>query len=48
MRDEPVAIVKDNKKKKLKYECNPCKPASDRPPLPCVTACEAEAIAHSW
>jgi NAD-dependent dihydropyrimidine dehydrogenase PreA subunit len=48
MRDEPVAIVVDDKKKKLKYECNPCKPPSDRLPLPCVTACEPGAIGHSW
>ena len=48
LREEPVAIVADNKKKKLKYECNPCKPLSDRPPLPCVEACQTSAISHSW
>jgi len=48
LREEPVAIVVDDKRKKLKYECNPCKPPSVRPPLPCVTACQAEAIGHSW
>lgn len=48
MRDEPVAMVADDKKKKLKYECNSCKLSADRPPLPCVDACKAEAIAHSW
>ncbi|MEW6669754.1 MAG: 4Fe-4S dicluster domain-containing protein [Thermodesulfobacteriota bacterium] len=48
MRDEPVAMVAAEKKKKLKYECNPCKPSLDRPPLPCVAACRAEAISHSW
>ena len=47
MRDEPVAVVATGKKK-LKYECGPCKPPSDRPPLPCVAACKAEAISHSW
>jgi len=47
MRDEPVAIVSEDKKKKIKYECGPCKP-SDRPPLPCVEACTTNAIAHSW
>jgi ferredoxin len=47
-RDEPVAMVVAEKKKKLKYECGPCKPASDSPPLPCVKACEAGAISHSW
>jgi len=48
LRDEPVAVVSADKKKKLKYECTPCKPVSDRPPLPCVEACRAGAISHSW
>jgi len=48
LRDDPVAIVADDKKKMLKYECGPCKPLSDRPALPCVRACEVEAISHSW
>ena len=48
MREEPVAMVADDKKKKLKYECNPCKPMSNPPPLPCVVACKAGAISHSW
>ena len=48
LRDEPVAMVVDDKKKKLKYECNPCKPSVDRQPLPCVEACRTGAISHSW
>ena len=48
LRDEPVAMVASDKKKKLKYECGPCKPASNRPPLFCVEACKAGAISHSW
>jgi len=48
LRDEPVAMVAADKKKKLKYECGPCKPPSDRPPLPCVEVCKAGAISHSW
>ena len=48
LREEPVAVVDDDKKKKLKYECNPCKPGSDRSSLPCMTACPENAIAHSW
>ena len=48
MRDEPVAVVKNDKRKKLKYECNPCKPSGNRPPLPCAVACRTEAISHSW
>lgn len=48
MRNEPVAIVSDDKKNKLKYEFNPCKPTVDRHPLPCIAACNAGAISHSW
>jgi ferredoxin len=48
MTDEPVAVVRHDKKNKLTYECGPCKPASSRPPLPCVAACQAGAIGHSW
>lgn len=48
LRDEPVALVTDDKKNKLKYECNPCKPPSDRPVLHCVKSCKAKAISHSW
>jgi Fe-S-cluster-containing dehydrogenase component len=48
MRDQPVAIVAEDKKKKLKYQCHPCKPSADRQPLPCVEACAAGAISHSW
>lgn len=47
MRDEPVAVVLPAKMNKLKYECNSCKPVSSRP-LPCVLACKAGAISHSW
>ena len=48
LREEPVAMVAPNKKKSLKYECNPCKPSANTPPLPCVKACKAGAISHSW
>ena len=48
LREEPVAIVSDKKKKSLKYVCNPCKPSSHRTPLPCMEACSAGAISHSW
>jgi NAD-dependent dihydropyrimidine dehydrogenase PreA subunit len=48
MREEPVVMVVADKKKKLKYECGTCKPPSDRPPLPCVEACKAGVISHSW
>lgn len=48
MREDPVAVVNAAKKKKLKYECNPCKPSRNQPTLPCVAACKARAISHSW
>ncbi len=48
MRNEPVVIITEDKNKKLKYECNPCKPPSHRPPLPCVETCKPGAISHCW
>lgn len=48
MADDEMAFVTDQERKKIKYTCGPCKPASDRPPLPCVAACEPGAIIHSW
>jgi ferredoxin len=47
-RENPVAMVAADKKKRLKYECGPCKPSSDRKPLPCVLACKVNAVSHSW
>ncbi len=47
-RDEPLVVVKQDKRKKIKYECSACKSAKDRPPLPCVESCKAGAISHSW
>jgi Fe-S-cluster-containing hydrogenase component 2 len=48
MRYSPVAVVEGDRSKRLKYECNPCKPSALRPPLPCIEACRAGAISHSW
>ena len=48
LRDEPVAMVAAEKRKKLQYECSPCKPPSNRPALPCVVACKVGAVSHSW
>ena len=48
MSDRRLATADGPGKKKLKYECGPCKPPSNRPPLPCVEACKAGAISHSW
>lgn len=46
--DDEVAAIREEHRKKIKYDCGPCKPASDRPPLPCVEACTPGAITHSW
>ena len=46
--DERVAAITEDMRHKLKYACAPCKPVSDRPPLPCVAACPVNAITHSW
>jgi ferredoxin len=48
LNEEPVAIVVEEKKNKIKYECGPCKPPTNRPQLPCVHACAGGAIRHSW
>lgn len=46
--EELKASVKPEHRKTIKYDCGPCKPVVDRPPLPCVVACEPAAITHSW
>jgi len=43
-----IASVTEAHRKKIKYSCGPCKPVSNRPPLPCMAACEQDAITHSW
>jgi len=47
-REEPVAKVAEDHRKKIKYSCGPCKPVTNRPPLPCTAACKPGAIEHSW
>ncbi len=46
--DDRVAAVTEEQRKKIKYACAGCKPATGRPPLPCVTACTPGALTHSW
>ena len=46
--DDRVAAITEDLRHKLKYACAPCKPVSNRPPLPCVEACPGNAIEHSW
>lgn len=47
-REELVARVTEEQRKKIKYSCAPCKPVSNRPSLPCIAACSKGAISHSW
>jgi len=42
-----VAAVGEAHRKKIKYSCNPCKPAGYTT-LPCIVACEPVALTHSW
>jgi len=46
--DKEVAFVNRAERKKIKYTCAPCKPSTNRQPLPCIVACKPGAIAHSW
>ena len=46
--EDKMAAVTEEHRKKIKYSCAPCKPSGDRPELPCVAACEPDAITHSW
>ena len=46
--DDEVAQIREEFRKKLKYECAECKPVGERPPLPCIQACTPGAIEHSW
>jgi len=48
LEEKMVAAVTEGCRWKLKYSCIPCKPASRGDELPCITACEFGAIAHSW
>lgn len=45
--DQEVAFVNENERKKIKYTCAPCKPSKELAP-PCISACDMDAITHSW
>ncbi len=47
LREEPVAFVKNEERKKIRYSCVPCKPGDGEEPTPCIAACELGAISHS-
>ncbi|MEM2537665.1 MAG: 4Fe-4S binding protein [Candidatus Bathyarchaeia archaeon] len=44
--EKPLAAVKEEHRKKLKYTCSPCKPEKDTPP--CTAACKQKAITCIW
>ncbi|MBM3326483.1 MAG: ferredoxin [Calditrichaeota bacterium] len=46
--DDNVAVIQDAFRHQIKYKCAPCKPVSSHPELPCIKACTAGAIEHSW
>ena len=46
-REEPVASVRPEERKKLRYSCAPCRPGHSESPPPCLVACEKDAISHS-
>jgi ferredoxin len=46
--DDQVAAIREKHRKKIKYDCAPCKPVSNCPPLPCIAACTPGAVTHSW
>ncbi len=48
--ETPIASVKEEYSKKIKYSCMECKPVSgySKSDLPCVKVCSRNAIEHSW
>jgi len=46
-REEPVASVKEEERKKVRYGCAPCRPGYGPKPTPCGAGCETGAISHS-
>jgi Fe-S-cluster-containing hydrogenase component 2 len=48
LREELVARVSEEHRKKIKYSCAQCKPVSGDATPPCILSCKPEAINHSW
>jgi len=46
--DQVVPAVTEEHRRRIKYSCAPCKPASGPRGEPCVVACKPAAIVHSW
>jgi ferredoxin len=47
LHEEPVAFVKNEERKKIRYRCAPCKPGYGDKLTPCVGVCEPKAISFS-
>jgi len=43
-----IVVVTEAQRKKIKYTCMPCKPASGKRELPCILSCPTQAVSHSW
>jgi len=46
-REEPVAKVREEERKKIRYSCAPCRPGYGEKSAPCAAACKPKAISHS-
>lgn len=46
--DDEVACIGESHRRRLAFDCAGCKPAAGYASLPCVTACSAGGIRHSW
>jgi len=46
-REEPVAKVRVEERKKIRYSCAPCRPGYGDEPTPCSAACETGAVSHA-
>ncbi len=46
-REEPVASVREEERKKIRYHCAPCKPGYGVELPPCVNVCKPGAISHT-
>jgi ferredoxin len=45
--EEIVASVREEERKKVKYDCAPCRPGYGEMPAPCVAVCSYGAISHT-
>ncbi len=47
LREKPVAFIKYEERKKVRYSCAPCKPGYGPELAPCAAVCASRAISHS-